>query len=124
MAKSTKRKSARRNPLRTQKDGRLYAIALLENVDAQATSDERFSAERGSREGPQDDMIFRAFERVMYFAKGPAILGFFCVMTDKIGISSHTPGSSYRHRERRGKLQFWRLPRHDASVETAEAAHA
>lgn len=111
-----------RNKLRSQKDGRLFAIDLLEKIERAKT--DQFCAYANHpngygkvRNGPQDETILRKFELVMYSGSPQAILGFFCVMSDFIGTAheGYCYPSSYKEWERRGKLQFWRLPMHDLS---------
>ncbi len=115
--------------LRTQKDGRLYAIALLKRIER--VPEGEFASylrcqpkEDTTRDGPQSDLILRAFERVMRVGSPQAVLGFFVVMTDFIGSArvGYVRPESFQKWEQRGILQYWRLPQHDLS--RAGANHA
>lgn len=125
MAKTNRSSKAKHIRLRSQKDGRLFAIALLKSLETDVTgvfaSYQRLPGdEAASRKGPQSDVILRAFERVMYFGTTNALLGFFCVMTDFIGTAQdgYVYPKSFEKWERQGRLQYWRLPRHDLSKES------
>lgn len=113
--------------LQTQKDGRRFAISLLkriEKIDAGQFSSYRALRGQGiTRKGPQSDVILRAFERVMHFGRSPAILGFFCVMTDYIGTArdGHVYPETFEKWERQGCLQHWQLPMRDLSKEAHHA---
>lgn len=108
-----------RNPLQTQKDGRLFAIALLKQLERQSASADRFCAycivpgdeDAAVRTKPQDPSLMLEFDKVMREGSKDAIAGFFCVMSHVLahGPECWTFASSFEKYERHGALEDWRL---------------
>ena len=109
--------------LRTQKDGRMFAVELLKYIEDERSENGAFSiidrepdpvAPKETcvyRTGPQSQAIRRAFDAV-YAAPEPARHGFFAVMTDYLGQSpdGHFFPSGYEEWEADGKIHDDPLP--------------
>jgi hypothetical protein len=104
--------------MRTQKDGRLFAMDLLKRIEEPAHRGE-FSAvdtQDDPEEGtfkfpPQSPMIREAFDRI-YAADEAARLGFFVVMSEYIGQSviGHLAEGTLGKWEREGRMREVPLP--------------
>lgn len=120
------------NFLATQADGRRFAIELVKRMEQRWTdcldSDgpgcdyaaESFTScqdeEAPTREGPQSDLVLRAYDELASRATREAVLGFFVILTDYLGstIAGAPPSKDYYERaEREGRFDAWgahRLP--------------
>lgn len=107
--------------LRTQKDGRLFAIELLKKIEAMS-ADSPFSCVDdgpGDDDGPpflfppQSSMIREAFDQI-YAAPEDARAGFFVVMTEELGGRGigHVNLEAYEKWEAEGRMREMPEARH------------
>ena len=129
MAKTNRNSKTRKTKtaLRTQRDGRLFAIRFLcdlKNIGSDELCAIQKELSNGKllvyRKSSQSDFVLRRFETIMRQGTREAVLGFFVVITDFLGHDSTTDPESYGKWERAGNLQYWRLPKGNGT----EARHA
>ena len=105
------------NLLRTQADGRLFAIDLIDKIseyhrqdvqacpfDPDAVEDDAVSPPMLYRKGAQWDGVFKELEHLYGVGNIEARKGFACVLTDLLAGDNQLP-DYYADYERRGMLQ-------------------
>lgn len=116
--KLMKPSTSKRNELklRTQKDGRLFAIKLLKDIDAvcEGGGEVQFMAVPweivdGGRHyyPPQSPMIREAFDRIYSEGSDEARAGFFVIITERLGTVciGELKVSYIEHLERKGRFR-------------------